>query len=78
MKAIALTRGSPVFGLKNGMGGGKALQTLRLIRLALSGGIAGVALVGIFFPHVSSFHLDAIGAGAGFTTVILVKLTHLV
>lgn len=60
------------------MNGGKTIRTLRIIRLALSGAIVGVAFVGVLFPHATGLTPDALGAGAGFFAVLGVKAAHLI
>lgn len=59
----------------------KTIRVLRVFRLALSGAIAGAAVIGFFFPSFGHFHgipADAFGAGAGFAAVIGVKVAHLI
>lgn len=54
---------------------------LRLIRYALSGALVGVAAAGVFawaFGIPQHDIHDLVGAGAGFSIVLLIKALHLV
>ena len=56
-------------------------SNVRLVRLALSGALLGVAAVGIVargLGHSGHFGLDLAGAGAGFAAVLIFKLSHFV
>jgi hypothetical protein len=54
------------------------MSTLRIIRLALSGALAGVAVVGLLFGGSDSFSADIWGAGAGFAGALAtLKALHL-
>lgn len=57
------------------------IPILRLIRYALSGALAGVAVAGILAWAMGApqrdFH-DLVGAGLGFAAVILIKAMHVV
>lgn len=57
-----------------------AARLLRLVRLALSGAIAGAALLGILSPALGlhGLHADIFGASMGFVAVVAVKVAHLI
>lgn len=60
-----------------------AIQTkknLRMLRLACSGAIVGVAVAGLLARSIGvddSAAKDVLGATTGFATVILIKVLHL-
>jgi len=53
------------------------LLKLRVLRLALSGAIAGAAVFGLFAPQ-GGLGVDAVGASAGFVAVLLIRAAHLI
>jgi hypothetical protein len=55
---------------------GAAVANLRVLRLALSGALAGVAVVGILAGNSDRLLYDLIGAGFGFAAVCTLRLTH--
>ena len=55
------------------------MSTLRVIRLALSGALVGVAAVGLLFGGADSLFTDFWGAGAGFAGALAtLKALHLI
>lgn len=52
------------------------MADLRLLRLALSGALAGVAVVGILAGPNDKLTYDLIGAGFGFAAVCTLRWTH--
>lgn len=58
-----------------------ARDRVRLIRLALSGAVLGVALVGVIaraLGYPDNMGADVAGAGVGFASVLAFKFLHLV
>ncbi|MDB6098299.1 MAG: hypothetical protein JWN58_1002 [Gammaproteobacteria bacterium] len=51
---------------------------LRLIRLALSGALVGVAVAGVITGDGDRMLYDLLGASSGFVAVVVVKALHLV
>ncbi len=63
----------------------ETVAALRLVRMALSGAIAGAALFGILSPAlglpemgIQGAIVDVAGAGAGAVAVVVFKLAHLI
>jgi hypothetical protein len=51
---------------------------LRVVRLALSGALVGVAIAGIITGDGDRMLYDLLGASTGFVAVVTVKLLHIV
>jgi hypothetical protein len=54
------------------------MSGLRILRLALSGALAGVAIAGVISGDGDRMLYDILGAGVGFAAVCTLKVLHFV